>query len=321
MMPPLLEVQDLRLYYSTTRGVVKAVDQVSFTVEKGEALGVVGESGCGKTSLALALMRLLPRNVHAYQGLVALEGVNLMGLSNEDFRRRIRWRNISMVFQGAMNSLNPVIKVGHQVAEPMLLDGSVDKRRAYREAASLLEMAGLPKEVFNRYPHELSCGMKQRVIIAMSLVLKPKLVIMDEPTSALDVSVQAQITNLLKRLKRELGLSMIFITHDIALASDVCDALAVMYGGEIVELGSAEQVLLSPSHPYTRKLLASIPRLRADVSPTFIPGAPPDLTNPPPGCRFHPRCPHAFEPCGREAPNLLQVSKGQLVRCWLYHDE
>ncbi|NIM45509.1 MAG: ATP-binding cassette domain-containing protein [Nitrososphaeria archaeon] len=314
----LLEVRDLRLYYDTTRGVVKAVDQVMFTVEGGEALGIVGESGCGKTSLALAIIRLLPSNVHTYKGLMALEGVDLMKLSDDEFRKRIRWRKISMVFQGAMSSLNPVMRVGHQVVEPMLLDGSTGKEEARREATSLLEMVGISGEVFNRYPHELSGGMKQRVIIAMSLILKPKLVIMDEPTSALDVSVQAQITNLLKRLKRDLGLSMVFITHDIALASDISDRLAVMYGGEMVELGSSEQVLTSPSHPYTEKLLASTPMLRGDVRPTFIPGAPPDLINPPSGCHFHPRCPHAFELCRHETPEFFQTGKGHVTRCWLH---
>ncbi|HID90709.1 TPA: ABC transporter ATP-binding protein, partial [Candidatus Bathyarchaeota archaeon] len=274
--------------------------------------------GCGKTSLALAIMRLLPPNVHTYEGLLSFEGVDLMGLSDDEFRRRIRWRSISMVFQGAMSSLNPVIKVGHQVAEPMLLGGSVDKREAYREAMGLLEMVGLPREVFDRYPHELSGGMKQRVVIAMSLILGPKLVIMDEPTSALDVSVQAQIMNLLKRLKREQGLSMVYITHDIALASDICDRLTVMYAGEMVELGSAEQVLTSPSHPYTQKLLASIPRLRSDAKPTFIPGAPPDLIGLPSGCRFHPRCLYALELCRREAPGTFQTDGGHETRCWLY---
>lgn len=319
-MMPLLEVRDLRLYYSATRGIAKAVDDASFTVDKGEALGVVGESGCGKTSLALAIMRLLPSNVHTYKGFLALEGVDLTELSDDDFRREIRWRNVSMVFQGAMSSLNPVIKVGHQVAEPMLLDGSVAKREAYRKAIRLLQMVGLPAEIFNRYPHELSGGMKQRVVIAMSLILEPKLVILDEPTSALDVSVQAQITNLLKRLKRELGLSMLFITHDIALASDICDRLAVMYGGELVESGGAEQVLTKPSHPYTHKLLASTPRLRVAVRPEFIPGAPPDLISPPPGCRFHPRCPHVFEACRREAPPLFHAGEGHQTRCWLCRD-
>ncbi|MEM2875743.1 MAG: ABC transporter ATP-binding protein, partial [Candidatus Bathyarchaeia archaeon] len=235
-----------------------------------------------------------------------------------EFRRKVRWRGISMVFQGAMNSLNPVTKIVHQVAEPLLLDGSMNKYEAYCEATTLLERVGLQKWVFNRYPHELSGGMKQRVLIAMSLILKPKLVIMDEPTSALDVSVQAQIMNLLKSLKYELGLSMIFITHDLALASDLCDKFAVMYGGKIVEEGRAEQVLRDPLHPYTHKLLESTPRLRSGSKPKFIPGSPPNLINPPPGCLFHPRCPHAFDLCKEEAPVFFKMSDGRNVLCWLY---
>ena len=321
-MTPLLDVRDLRLHYGTPRGPVRAVDGVSFSVEeRGEVVGVVGESGSGKTSLALALLRLLPRNVSLYDGAITLQGTELMALSSEDFRQQVRWKRISMVFQGAMNALNPVLKVGHQVAEPMLLDGSVRKAQAYREVEGLLEMVGLPREVFHRYAHELSGGMKQRVVIAMALVLKPELVILDEPTSALDVSVQAQIINLLKRLKRDPGISMLFITHDIALASDLCDHIIVSYAGEQVERGTAEQVLLAPRHPYTERLLASIPRLRSKERPVFMPGQPPDLTEPPPGCRFHPRCPYAFQPCDTESPPLFSVGEGHQVRCWLYGEE
>lgn len=314
---PLLDIRDLKLYYSTLKGVVKAVDGVSFKVDKGEALGIVGESGSGKTSLALALMRLLPSNVHTYGGLMIFEGVDLESLSEEEFRRRVRWRQISMVFQGAMNSLNPVLKVGFQVAEPLLADKSVDRREAYRRAEELLGKVGLSGDVFNRYPHELSGGMKQRVVIATALILNPKLIILDEPTSALDVLVQAQIVSLLKRLKRDLGLSLIFITHDIALSSDICDRLAVLYAAEIIEVGGAEQVFLNPKHPYTQLLLASIPRLKSDLEPTFIPGAPPDLTSPPPGCRFHPRCPYRFEPCDNKVPPPFKVEEGHTARCWL----
>ncbi len=312
----LLEVSDLRLYYSTDRGPVHAVDGASFSVEEGEALGVVGESGSGKSSLALALLRVLPANINQYGGSVLVEGTDVMGLSNEEFRRQFRWRKLSMVFQGAMNAMNPVLRVGHQIAEPMLVDGAVSKQEAYGKVEELLDMVGLSREVFQCYPHELSGGMKQRAIIAMALVQDPRLVVLDEPTSALDVSIQAQITNLLKRLKRQLGLSLIFITHDIALASDVCDRLAVVYGGQIVELGGIEQVLERPQHPYTEKLLASQPRLRSDVRPEFIPGSPPELVNPPPGCRFQPRCPHAFEQCSQDPP-LFGVGNAHTARCWL----
>ncbi len=315
---PLLSVQGLKLYYASVEGAVRAVDDVSYAVEEGEALGVVGESGCGKTSLALALIRLLPSNVHTYEGSLILEGMNLRELSEDDYRRKVRWRKISMVFQGAMNSLCPVMKVGHQIAEPMIVAGIAEKHEAIVRAKHLMSMVGLSEYVFDRYPHELSCGMKQRAIIAMSLIMNPQLLILDEPTSALDVSVQAQIINLLKRLKRDLSLSLIFITHDIALVSDICDRIAVMYAGEIVELGDADDLLTIPKHPYARKLIASVPRLREDFEPEFVPGSPPNLANPPSGCRFHPRCPYAFDPCQFQEPLLIRVHERRDVRCWLY---
>ena len=313
---PLLEVRDLVLYYDTPRGPVHAVDGISFDLHEGKALGLVGESGSGKTSLGLALLRLLPKNVHTYKGSVKLEGQELMTLSDEEFRRQVRWRKISMAFQGAMNVLNPVLKIWLQVAEPLLADG-VPKAQARARVEELLELVGLSRDVADRYPHELSGGMKQRVVLAAALVMSPKVVILDEPTSALDVSIQAQIMNLLKRLKRELGLSYIFITHDIALASDLCDHLAIVYAGQIVEIGTAEDVLLKPEHPYTQGLLASLPRLHSTQLPSFIPGAPPDLVHPPTGCRFRPRCPKAFARCTDLPPPLPGHSSDHLVRCWL----
>jgi oligopeptide/dipeptide ABC transporter ATP-binding protein len=317
-MAKVLEVRDLRLYYKTLRGVVRAVDGVSFTIDEGEALGLVGESGCGKTSVGISILRLLPKNVHTLDGAIMLNGTDLLKLDEEEVRRQVRWRQVSMVFQGAMNALNPVIRVGHQVAEPLLLLAGQDKVVARRRVEELFERIGLPREVYDRYPHELSGGMKQRVVIAMALVLNPSLVILDEPTSALDVSVQAQIMNLLKRLKRELDISMIFVTHDITLASDLCDRMAVMYAGHLMEIGSAEEVLLKPKHPYTQKLLAATPRLRGESNPEFIPGAPPDLVAPPSGCRFHPRCHRVFEDCSRLVPPDVEVAPGHLVKCLLY---
>ncbi len=317
-MDTLLDVKELKLYYDTPRGPVRAVDGVSFALKEGEAMGLVGESGSGKTSLGLALMRLLPKNVHTYTGRVVLEGEDLMALGDEEFRRRVRWRKISMAFQGAMNVLNPVLKVWLQIAEPLLADG-VPKAQARARVEELLELVGLARDVADRYPHELSGGMKQRVVIAAALVMSPKLVILDEPTSALDVSIQAQIMNLLKRLKRELGLSYLFVTHDIALASDLCDSMAIVYAGQIVEIGTAEDVLLRPEHPYTQGLLASLPRLHSTRLPSFIPGAPPDLVRPPAGCRFRPRCPKAFKRCTEPPPPLPVPGHGpdHLVRCWL----
>ena len=317
----LLEVTDLTLHYATREDPVRAVDGVSFQLERGQALGVVGESGSGKTSLSLALMRLLPSNATGYGGSVLLDGQDVMALSDDEFRRQVRWRKLSMVFQGAQNSLNPVLRVGHQVAEPLLLENGARRSQARERVLNLFDLVRLPREIADRYPHELSGGMKQRVMIAMSLVLDPALVVLDEPTSALDVSIQAQMMNLLKDLKRDLGISFIFITHDIALASDICDRIAVVYAGQMVEIGSADDALTQPSHPYTQLLLGSIPRLSADEPPQFIPGAPPDLTDPPAGCRFHPRCPYAFEPCDRDAPPLSAARVGHEARCWLLAGE
>lgn len=317
----LLEVENLSLHYSSARGPVRAVDSVSFALEKpGEALGIIGESGSGKSSMALALMRLLPKNVAHYSGIVKLDGQDLMQLSNEEFRHQVRWKKMAMAFQGAMAALNPVLRVGDQLAERMLLEG-IAKPDALKEIERLLRLAGLPAEVIQRYPHELSGGMKQRVVIAMSLTLKPPLLILDEPTSALDVSVQAQIMNLLKQLKWDLGISMIFITHDLALASDLCDRVAVIYGGELREIGAADGVMLRPRHPYSQRLLASIPRLHDPTQPEFLPGAPPNLVSPPAGCRFHPRCAQRFEPCDQKAPPFLEAEPGQWVRCWLYENK
>ena len=316
----LLEVNNLHLYYGTAQGTLPAVDDVSFVVEPGETLGIVGESGAGKSSLALALMRILPRNVARYDGVIQFEETNCLRLSDEEFRKHVRWQRMAMVFQGAMDSLHPVIRVEHQVAEPLLLQAGIDRQQAYGVARRLLEMVLLPSEVFHRYPHELSGGMKQRVMIAMSLILNPKLLILDEPTSALDVIIQAQIMNLLKRFKRELGLSILFITHDLALASDLCDTIAVMHAGEIVEYGSAEEVLTEPAHPYTQKLLASIPKITTDVTPEFIPGAPPEMTDLPQGCRFQSRCSHTLEECRREHPLPLKLNTRREVRCWLFGD-
>ena len=319
-MSEILRIENLKLYYRTRKGVVKAVDDVSFVLNKGETLAVVGESGCGKSSMAIAIMRLLPRNIETYQGRIILDGEDISRLSDKLLKERILWKKISMVFQGAMNSLNPVLKIGFQIAETIMEHEKTSKKEALAIARKSLELIRLPEFIAERYPHELSGGMKQRVVIAMSLVLNPSVVILDEPTSALDVITQANIINLLKRLKKERGLSYIFITHDLAVASELADRVAVMYGGEIVENGTAEQVYLKPHHPYTQKLIASIPTLRSDRKLEFIPGAPPDLISPPPGCRFHPRCPYAMEICRVKKPPAFILDGGR-VACWLYEGE
>jgi peptide/nickel transport system ATP-binding protein len=312
----LLEVKDLRIEYETSGGNLAAVGGVSFDISKGETLAVVGESGAGKSSLSLGLMRLLPSNALPPTGQYILDGVECLSLPEEEFRKQVRWQKLSMVFQGAMDSLHPVRRVGEQIAEPLLLNGRSSRAAAATKVNELLNLVRLPPETARRYPHELSGGMKQRVMIAMALVCAPKLVILDEPTSALDVIIQAQIMNLLKQLKRDLRLGGLFITHDLALASDLADRIAVMYAGEFVEIGTAEQVLTSPQHPYTRKLLGSIPSLLGDDRPEFILGTPPKMTSPPPGCYFSPRCPDACDACAVH-PQLAVCGAGQKTRCHL----
>jgi oligopeptide/dipeptide ABC transporter ATP-binding protein len=310
----LLEVRDLSLEYATERGPLRAVDGISFDLSEGEALGVIGESGSGKTSLAVALMRLLPRNATLTGGSMRLAGDDLGALSDAVFRERIRWSRMAMVFQGAMHSLNPVIRVGDQVGERLRADG-MGKTEVRTRVLELLTRVGLSATTANRYPHELSGGMKQRVMIASALTHDPPLLILDEPTSALDVSIQAQIMNLLKELKAERRISMLFITHDLALASDLCDRIAVVYAGQVRELGSAEQVLGAPADPYTQRLLAAIPSLHDATAPDFLRGAPPDLRESIPGCRFAARCPLVYEPCDTPPP-YLEVSPDHWARCW-----
>ena len=315
---PLLDVRDLRVNYKTPDGVLSAVDAVSFSVAPGESLGIVGESGAGKSSMALALMRVLPNNATLEASAIELEGLDILNTPENTFRQTVRWQKISMVFQAALESLNPVIKIGDQVTEPLIVHQGTPKNVAKAEVLRLFELVSLPQETFNRYPHELSGGLKQRVLIAMSLVLRPKLLILDEPTSALDVTIQAQIMDQLKDLKKDLNLAIIFVTHDIALASDICDNLAVMYAGRIVETGPISSILKNPHHPYTQMLIASMPLIKENIKPQFIPGDPPSILQPPKGCRFNPRCSHAFEKCTAAESLLINVPKHGQVRCWLY---
>lgn len=310
---PLLHVEDLYLYFRTIKGPVQAVDGVGFALARNRALVVVGESGCGKSSLARALLRLLPRNVHTYTGRAFLNGLDVMSLSEERFRQEIRWVQMAMVPQAAMNSLNPVIRVGEQVAEPLMLQHWEETQARVRE---VFRLVGVPPDFMNRYAFELSGGMRQRVAIAMALVTNPDLIILDEPTSALDVLTQANIMNVLKGIKREMGTTFILITHDIATSSELADEVAVMYAGQIVELSSSARFFREPLHPYSQKLMASVPTLREDKKLEFIPGQPPSLINPPKGCRFASRCPLRFERCAEE-PSLF--GNGPQVKCWLYY--
>ena len=319
----LLEVRDLRMYYEIEgKGWVKAVDGVSFTLDKEESLGIVGESGCGKSSLATTLIKVLPTNAKIFGGEILLDGVDILKMPENRLRREIRWQKIAMVFQGSMNALNPIIKVGDQIVEAILTHKRMSKRRAWKRAEKLLKMVGLDSSIVHRYPFELSGGQKQRSVIAMALALRPKILIADEPTTALDVIVQAQILKLLKNLQREFGLSLIFISHDISAVSEVSDKVAVMYAGKIVELGSVEDIFLRPQHPYTKALLRAVPSIREEKRELkSIPGTPPNLLSPPPGCRFHPRCPYAFGRCREEEPKLFEAEPGHLVACHLLGGE
>jgi peptide/nickel transport system ATP-binding protein len=314
---PLLVVEGLTTHFSLESGTVNAVDGVSFTLHDGEALGIAGESGCGKTTTALSLLRLLPTNAVVEGGSVKLFGIDL-ALKTEAQLRRYRWREISIIFQGAMNALNPVRRVGDQIAEPLeqrLGQSSADARK---RAGELLELVGIPKARARAYPHELSGGMRQRAMIAMALACDPAIVIGDEPTTALDVMVQAQILELLERLRRELGLSLILITHDLSVIAETCDRVLVMYAGRVAEEGAVDTVFRRPRHPYTQLLLRAFPNIRAgERALGTIPGSPPDLRTPPPGCRFHPRCPLAMDICVQEEPAEI-VADGIRVACHLY---
>jgi len=312
----LLHIEDLVLYFKTTKGVVKAVDGVNFDLGHEEAVVVLGESGCGKSSLAKAILRLLPRNIATYTGKVYLEGLELMGMSDEEFRKNVRWAQMSMVPQAAMNSLNPVMKVGDQVAEPVMIHQGVKKEDAIERARIMFQRVGVPVDFLYRYAFELSGGMRQRVAIAMALSTMPSLIILDEPTSALDVLTQANIFNVLKRLKRELAISFILITHDIATSSELADRVAVMYAGQIDEVSDASLFFKEPLHPYSQMLMNSVPKLRGDKEPEFIVGQPPSLFEIPSGCRFADRCPKRFAKCDQDPP-MVPVGE-HLVRCWLY---
>jgi oligopeptide/dipeptide ABC transporter ATP-binding protein len=315
----VLNVKNLKLFFRTTKGVVRAVDGVDFSLSRNRAVVIVGESGCGKTSLAKAILRLLPKNVDTYSGKVFLNGNDTMAYNDEEYRMKIRWIKMSMVPQAAMNSLNPVLKVGDQVAEPAIVHNDMSKEVALQQAKKMFQQVGVPEDFINRYAFELSGGMRQRVTIAMSLISLPELVILDEPTSALDVLTQANIFNVLKRIKKDLGMSFILITHDIATSSELADDVAVMYAGQIVETGDAHRFFDRPLHPYAVKLMDSVPRLRAKQEPDFITGKPPSLLNPPTGCRFKDRCPARFERCDEEPPTYN--IEGRTVKCWLYAEK
>ena len=315
----LLEVENLTTNYRILRGWVRAVENVSFNLEQGEALGIAGESGSGKSTIALSLLRILPAGGHIRRGKIVFQGQDIVPLSEEEMRK-IRWKGISIVFQGAMNAMNPVYKVGDQIGEAIRIhESGVSNAEVNERVAKLLETVGVEPSRAQNYPHEFSGGMRQRALIAMALAANPTLLIGDEPGTALDVIVQAQTLKLLRDLKDRLGLSMIMISHDLSIIAETCDKIAIMYAGKIVEYGDALSIFKNPLHPYTQGLIKAFPSIKGEkVRLTSIPGQPPDLLNPPPACRFNPRCPYVMDICKKDEPLLQENEKGHLVACHLY---
>ena len=317
-MDELLRIEHLEVKYFTSEGVVEAVNGIDLALNRGETLGLVGETGAGKTTTALSVLRLLPDPPGKVTGgSIHFDGKPLLE-QPEKRMREIRGNHISMIFQDPMTALNPVIPVGDQIAEVVLLHNKFSKSQAERRALEMLEMVGIPAQRGREYPHQFSGGMKQRVVIAIALACSPELLIADEPTTALDVTIQAQVLDMMKRLKTELNTAMILITHDLGVVAEICDRVAVMYAGEIVESGTLEDIFESPAHPYTIGLFQSIPSLDEDVDMlTPIPGLMPDPTNLPGGCKFHPRCSRATPRCAQVCPPCVQTAPGHLVKCLL----
>jgi len=311
----LLEVKGLRTYFKTQEGTLKAVDGIDFDLDKGQAMGLAGESGCGKTTAALSIMKLLPANGYIAGGRINFMGQDMARVTGEKLRA-IRWRDISIIFQGAMNALNPVKRVGDQIVEPIVLHEKVDEEVALKRVRELFELVGINPNRIREYPHEFSGGMRQRVMIAMALACKPRLVIADEPTTALDVMIQAQIISLLKNLQKDLDLAMIVISHDLSVLAETCENLSIMYAGKIVERAKSETVFSDPQHPYTRGLIAAFPNIHGEkVMPASIAGNPPNLINPTKGCRFAERCFMAKEICDEKEPPLVEISPGHWGAC------
>jgi peptide/nickel transport system ATP-binding protein len=318
---PLLEVEDLRVHYETERGPVHAVDGVSFAINRGERFGMVGESGCGKTTTAMAILRLLREPARIVSGRILLDGVDLLRLS-EPALRRVRWARVSLVPQGAMNALNPVMRVRDQIGDAIAAhEAGVSARQLAARIEELLAAVGLPGRAADLFPHELSGGMKQRVCIAMAIALKPQLIVADEPTSALDVVVQRVVAQTLSEVVDRLGASLILIGHDMGLQAQLVDRLAVMYAGRVAEIGTVREIFRAPTHPYTRMLISSLPSMRERRMPRAIPGLPPGLLDPPSGCLFHPRCPHAREVCAQVVPETRPVNgSAHIAACHLFEE-
>jgi oligopeptide/dipeptide ABC transporter ATP-binding protein len=318
-MEPLLNIEDLRVYFYRPEGVLKAVDGLSYKLYRGEVLGIVGESGSGKSVSVLSILKLLPTNGKIESGSIIFDGKNILNLSKEELRD-LRGKDIGIVFQDPMSSLNPVITIGQQVMEPLLWHNLCSKSKAYERAKEMLGMVGipLPEERMKEYPFQFSGGMRQRVMIALALICRPKLLIADEPTTSLDVTIQAQIIRLLKRMKKEFGMSVILITHNLALTTNFCDRLIIMYAGNMMETGKTKDILYNPAHPYTKSLLDAVPDIEVEKDLVPIPGSIPSLIDPPNGCRFHPRCPLAMDICKEEVPPLFNIDTDHYSACWLH---
>jgi len=314
----LLDIEDLRVYYFSGEGVAKAVDGVSLFLRKGETLGVVGESGCGKSTLGLSILRLVPYPGKIVSGKIIYEKTNLLSLNNEKMRK-LRGKEIAMIFQNPDVSLNPLMKIKDHLVEAILMHEEIDESEATEKAREVLGKVGIAPDRINDYPHQLSGGMKQRIMIALALLLNPKLIIADEPTSSLDVLIQAKILKLLKDLKEEYRLSLILISHDFGIIFEVSDRIAVMYAGHTMETAESVKLYDEPLHPYTQALIKAIPTVTAEKQKlSFIPGAPPSLINPPKGCRFYARCKYATEICKLKEPEMVDVGRDRKVKCHLY---
>ena len=307
-----IAIENLTTRYNTSKGLVHALEDVTFAIDKGESIGIAGESACGKSTLGLSIIQMIS-NGKIYSGKIEFDGKSLLDVPSDEFDKTIRWKEISMIFQGAMNSLDPVFSIQQQFEE--ILKQHNFEGDSKQSIIQSLNSVNLTESVLKKFPHELSGGMKQRVVIAMALILKPKFVIADEPTTALDVLIQAQIVNLFKKLKKE-GQSFMIISHDLAVLSEVAEKIGIMYGGQMIEFGTSEQIFLEPKHPYTKGLLESIPVLSKNTKPKFIPGIPPNLINPSDGCKFYDRCPEAMEKCKKDPPKFK--TKSGYVLCWLY---
>lgn len=311
----LLEVRNLKSYFRTGKGDLHAVDGVDFDLDYGQSLGLVGESGCGKTTSALSICRMLPKEGYIAGGEILVEGIDYTKLTLDEIRTH-RWKDVSIIFQGAMNAMNPVKRVGWQIAEAIVLHEGADWKSAMNRAGDLLELVEIPRDRLTRYPHEFSGGMKQRAMIAMALACNAKIVIGDEPTTALDVMIQAQILDLLEKLRHERQMGLILITHDLSILGETCDKIAVMYAGKIVETGTVREIFDHAAHPYTQRLIACFPDIKGKKEiPDGIEGFPPNLINPPKGCRFHPRCLVGCDVCREREPEKVWLSPTHSVSC------